>query len=178
MSDKTRKRINKWASLISREAVYQTSDAIEVESNEHYEIAQRRVFFDDVLLITYHRERGVFYLVATGIVTLFFVGMAVMFFAMVPNAGAGALIFLAFGLPSLIAFVLRLAFGVDVITVFGRRSRAILRFRLRKQLARETYGQLCATVRAAQRRLEQEYAAEAAADAPPVTESPELPPAG
>ena len=62
-----------------------------------------------------------------------------------------AIFFGAFGLPALIAFLTRLLLGVDVVTVFGRRSKTNLRFALRKQRAREVYGTICAAVRNAQR---------------------------
>ena len=41
--------------------------------------------------------------------------------------------------------------GRDVVTVFGRRSKAVLRFgSFRKQRAREVYGHVCAAVRRGQ----------------------------
>jgi hypothetical protein len=147
-----RTRISSWATLSTREAVYQTADGIEVDSSEQFELIRRRVLFEDVRLVTYHRWRGVAFLLTTGIFTLFFFTMG----AVVASIGGGeswiaASVFFAMGLPALVAFGLRLALGVDIITVFGRRSKAVIRFSFRKRRAREAYGTICATVRGAQR---------------------------
>lgn len=146
-----RTRIARWSTAVTRETVYQTANGIEVDSSEQFELVRRRVFFDDVRLVTYHRIRGTAFLLTTGILALFFVGMAVIMTAVSDATWAVALIFLAFALPFLIAFTLRLIVGVDVITVFGRRSKAVLRFSFRKERARQVYGTICAAVRNAQR---------------------------
>ena len=179
MSDADRKRIGKWASAVAREAVFQTPEGLEVETNEHYEVTTRRVFFEDVQLVTYHREYGTLYLTLTGIFALGFT-VLVVFLANLPNeAWVMSIVFGMFGLPFLIAFLLRAIFGVDVVTVFGRRSKAAIRFRFRKKRARTVYGQICAAVRAAQRRREEEFAAEEVAAQPAVSaeEQPPMPPA-
>lgn len=147
-----RTRISRWATISTREAVYQTADGIEVDSSEQFELVRRRVLFEDVRLVTYHRQRGVAFLLATGIFALFFFAIG----AFVASIGGGeswiaALIFFVMGFPALVAFGLRLALSVDVITVFGRRSKAVIRFGFRKRRAREVYGTICAAVRGAQR---------------------------
>jgi hypothetical protein len=89
----------------------------------------------------------------------------------------GALVMLLIGLPAIVSFVLRLMFRLDVITVFGRRSKASIRFGLRKQRARQLYAQICAAVKSAQDRMAREIAAEETAAAPPETEEmPPMPP--
>jgi hypothetical protein len=181
LTNPDRKRIGKWASAVAREAVYQTPEGIEVETNEHYEVTTRRVFFEDVQLVTYHREYGKLYLTLTGIFALGFT-ILVIFLANLPNqAWVIAIMMGIFGAPFVIAFLLRLIFGVDVVTVFGRRSKAAIRFKYRKKRARVIYGQICSAVSAAQRRREEEFAAAdaAVAEQPPVTgeEQPPMPPA-
>lgn len=172
----TRTLIGKWTSTISRIRVYELPDSLEIESNEQFEVSKRRVFLDDVELVTYHRRRGVAYLVLTGLIATFgnffiLLGIFIGGDAVAPLAIMGGII----GVPSTLAFLARLIWGLDIITVFGRRSKLALRFRLRKQKAREVYGHICAIVRDAQRRKAAEYAAEA----PPVAteEAPPLPPA-
>lgn len=175
MSDE-RKQIGKWTSLVAREKVFQTADGIEIDSNEHYEVARKRVFFDDVMLITYHREKGVAYLIAVGILAFVFCGMGLMALSFNVAFWPMALVLLVIGFPAFVSFMLRLALGVDVITVHGRRSKAAIRFRYKKRRARELYGQLCATVRNTQRKREMQYAAEEAANAPPAIPAEEMPP--
>lgn len=146
-----RKVLARWRTLGSREAVYQTADGLEVESNQQYEIIERRVLFEDVLLVTLHRYIGVAYPLVMGLFTALFLGIGILILSINVDALAAAAVFGAIGAPFLIALLLRVMFGVDVITVFGRRSKAIMRFSLRKKRAREVYGQVCAAVRNAQR---------------------------
>jgi hypothetical protein len=81
------------------------------------------------------------------------------------SAWPATIIFVIVGFPALIAFALRLMFRVDVITVFGKRTKAAIRFRLRKKRAREAYAQIVAAVQTAQQRMAREIAAEEAASA-------------
>ena len=91
------------------------------------------------------------------------------------NLWPAAIPFLIFGTPALIAFALRLMFRLDIITVFGKRTKASIRFRLRKARARAVYEQIIAAVRSAQARMAREIAAE---EAPVVVaeEQPPMPP--
>jgi hypothetical protein len=146
-----RKLLSRWRTAVSNEAVYQTADGLEVESNQQYEVVERRVLFDDVLLVTLHRHIGVAYPLVTGVIAAFFIGIGIVILSVNVDAWAAAAIFGGIGAPFLLALLLRVMFAVDVITVFGRRSKAILRFGLRKKRAREVYGQVCAAVRNAQR---------------------------
>ncbi|HET8798601.1 MAG TPA: hypothetical protein VFO89_12995 [Thermoanaerobaculia bacterium] len=146
-----RKRLSRWASISTREVAYQTVDGIEVDSSEQFELIRRRVLFEDVRLVTYHRQRGVLFPLLNGLFVLFCFAMAALVGSIGDDGWIGALVFIAIGMPSLIALVLRLIYGVDVITVFGRRSRVSIRFSFRKQRAREVYGTLCAAARNAQR---------------------------
>ena len=150
MSTPPRVRLSRSSSIVGREAVFQLPDGLEVESMAFYDVTRRRVFFDDVLLVTYHREAGPIYLVSTAVIGLIFVAIAVAILAADTNFWPAALVFLIFGLPVLALFIIRLIFGLDVITVFGRRSKARLTFGMRKARAREVYGQICAAVRRTQ----------------------------
>ena len=165
--------IGKWATIVTREKVYQTPEGLEIEINEHYEISQRRVFFEDVQLVTYHREYGRLYLWLTGVFSAGFLALVLYLSTLGQAALVVGIVFGLFGLPFLIAFLLRALFGVDVVSVFGRRSKAAIRFRIRKRRAREVYGQICAAVRAAQRAI-----IPAESPAPPLPDSAiPLPPA-
>lgn len=154
--DPSRRLVGKSTSLSGSELVYQTADGFEVEKTEHYEIEEQRVLFDDVLLVTIHRELGVPFVIFTGLISLFFLAFALFFFFVDEETWPAGLIFLLIGSPAIIAFLVRLIFRVDVVTIFGRRSKASMRFRIRKRRAREVYGKVCAAVRNAQRRREPE----------------------
>jgi hypothetical protein len=146
-----RKLLGRNATFASRETIWQTDDGFEVETNIHYEISKRRVLFDDVLLVTIHRTSTPVYLAFTALFGLFFIGLGAMVLSLPRDAWPAAIPFFVIGAPSLVAFFLRLIYGLDVVTIFGRRSKAAIRFAMRKQRAREIYGQVCAAVRAAQR---------------------------
>jgi uncharacterized integral membrane protein len=148
----TRKVLGKSRSLGTRATIYQGADALEIEVSERYDVIEKRVLYDDVLMVTIHREKGVFYLILTALIALFFLGIGILIVSVNVDAWPAAIVFGVFGLPALIAFLTRLLLGVDVVTVFGRRSKTDLRFALRKQRAREAYGTICAAVRNAQRR--------------------------
>ncbi len=147
-----RKLLGKSRTLGSRAEIYQVDDGLVIEASEQYDIVQRRVLFDDVLMVTIHREMGALYLAGTGVIALFFLGIALLILSLNIDAWPAAVIFAIFGAPAFLAFLLRLFLGIDIVTIFGRRSKATVRFALRKQRAREAYGSICAAVRSAHRR--------------------------
>ena len=77
-------------------------------------------------------------------------------------------------MPFVAAFVLRLALKIDVITVFGKRTMACMKFSLRKARAREIYRDLTRKIRACQ---EKAAAAMPKPAPPPAPEVPLPPPA-
>jgi len=174
-----RKLIGRSSSLFSRDAVWQVPDGLEVETSDQYDITRRQVLFQDIFFVTHHRMFGVGYLVATGLISLFFVGIAML---VIGIGGAdewvAALVILGIGMPAILSFLLRLLFRLDVITIYGKRSKASIRFRLRKQRARQVYAQICATVRNAQTHMARAIEAEEAAQAPTILieELPPMPP--
>ena len=147
-----RKLLGKSRAVGSRAMVYQVADGLEIEVNEQYDVVHKRVLFDDVILVTIHREMGAAYLAVMALITAFFFGMGVLMLSIDVDAWPAALGFGVFGLPSAILFLIRFFAGIDVVTVFGRRSKAAIHFALKKKRAREVYGSICAAVRSAQRR--------------------------
>src|SRR3954453_21391521 len=101
MNPDKRKRLGRNAGVMSREAVYETADAIESESREGYDVTRKRVLFEEVLLVTIHTELGTGYFVVTLLMTLILGSIAVVlqFGAHVPIA---AIIVAILGLPFLI----------------------------------------------------------------------------
>ena len=174
MSAERRTLIGRSTSLVGREAIWQIPDGLEIQSKESYEVVRRRVLFEDITFVTYHRQYGVGYLLVTGLIALLFFTIAI---AIIAGAGfeawPAAIPFAIIGLPALIGFSLRLMFRLDVITVFGKRTKASIRFRLRKKRAREVYAQIVAAVRAAQSRMAREIATETQ---PVIAEPPPMPP--
>ena len=146
--------LNRSWTALGTDTIYLAADSVDVDASRAYMVVRRRVVFDDVSLVTLHHERGVAFLVVTGGFGAFFLALSIFMVAVNFDMWPAAIPFFAIGLPLLIAFLLRLAKGRSVVTVFGRRSRAVLRFgTFRSERAREVYGQLCAAVRRAQSRI-------------------------
>jgi hypothetical protein len=166
------------SSLATRGAVYEVEDGLEVETSDHYEISRQRVLYGDILLVTLHRSVGwTFVLINLGIVA-FFITMAGLMLTLSADKEmwyvAGT--FAAFGSPFLLAALLRLAFRVDEVTVWGRRSQASLRYTFRKGKARRLYEEIAEKVGTAQAQLRAQYDAESAAAPPPPPPAGETPP--
>jgi len=131
--------------LGSVERFYRTRDAIEVDELEGYDVSRRRVLFDEVILVTHHREVG-WAFVVTMLILLTFAGFFTMLIAVVDfKSGVVATLFLV--LPALAALVLRLVLRVDVVTVQGPRTRARIPFWFHKDRAREVFRLVCRLTR-------------------------------
>lgn len=152
--------------------VFEIEGGLEVDENSFVEIERTRVYFDDVLGMTYHRQWGALFLVAMGLGVLFFGGIGAL--ALAGDAEPGvAIVFALIALPFLAGFILRLILKVDVITVYGKRTMARLRFPIRKARAREIYQDLERKIRASQAKA---AASQPKPPPPPVPDLP-LPPA-
>lgn len=136
--------------------VYRTADAIEVDEIEGTDVTRRRVLLEEVLLVTHHREYGTAFVVTTAAIATVFGGLGALLAAMDPTAGL--VMFGLAGLPALLALAWRLALRLDVVTVYGRRTKASLRFSLRKARGREVYLLVCRLARDRQERLARQRA--------------------
>lgn len=158
-----RRYLGRMHTLAERVRTYWTDEALEVDRLDNYEIRRRRVFFDEILLVTLHSTRGV-------LVSLFPLILAMLFalLAAVSNAEPqvsrvfwlGAALLLGFGIG--VAVV-----PVWVVTVYGKRTRARMHFRMRQGKAREIYAEICRAASDAQRALAARLAAEAPEPPPP-----------
>ncbi|MEK6376154.1 MAG: hypothetical protein AABO58_26060 [Acidobacteriota bacterium] len=173
MSAGQRTLLGRNTGVAERQTVYESADGLEIESIEQYERSRAMVLFEDVVLVTYHRELGwPMVVLNAALASVFFLIGGLIFAA--NSSMAVAAIFAAFGIPSLVLIIVRLARQVDVISVFGRRSKAVIRFPYRKRRAREIYGHLCARTRQIQEQIGSENAGYETARA----EEPPAPPSG
>lgn len=153
-----RRLLGKAHSWSERVRVFWTDEALEVDQADNYEIRRRRVFFDEILLVTLHSTRGgvlpwVLALLAVpcGLFALAFTG---------EEADAGRVfLVMAIVLGALAAIAALLP--VWVVTAFGRRTRARMNFRLREGRARAVYAEICRAAGETQRALAERLAAEA-----------------
>ena len=138
MTPAKRKLLGRNTGVMLRETVYETADAIESEAHEGYEVTRTRVLFEEVLLVTIHREVGLPYVITMAIAAIIFGGS-----------------FGILALPFFIGCLVRLVLKLDYVSVFGRRSKAAMRFSLRKRRAREVYGRICSRALEVQRSMVQ-----------------------
>ena len=157
--------------LSSVERVYRTRDAIEVDELEGYDVTRRRVLFDEVLLVTRHKEIGWAFVVAM-LAFITFMGFMSLAIGIV-DAGTGLGTALFFVLPFVVLLALRLVLQVDIVTVHSRRTRARIPFWFQKDRAREVFQLIVRLAREHQDRLAQAQQA-----ARPPRPEPPSPPAG
>ncbi|MCU1245503.1 MAG: hypothetical protein JWN02_1413 [Acidobacteria bacterium] len=160
-----RKLLGRFRGIATNQSIYEVADGIEIDESDNFEMQRRRVLYEDVLYVTHHREVGVAFPVINACLALsFFFGGAA---AYANGSTPAALIIAASGLPFAVASIVRMIVGVDIITIFGRRSRARIRYPFRKKKARQVYGQICARTRQLQTQLARELRDQEAAAPPP-----------
>ena len=155
-----RKLLGKRADLAGREWTWLTADALELD--EHgalIELRRRRILFDEVELVTLHRARRWALIIVMLVIAGFFtaISMAVVLFNHGEAEGrmqAGLIGSAILSSPFLAIAALQLIAGSDVITVFGRRTTARMRFLLRKSRARQVYATIGNAVRVASQKIE------------------------
>jgi hypothetical protein len=140
----SRKLIGRTSQIATRQRVYRVPDGLEVDDVDHYEVHRSRVFYDDIVLITFHRTRGLWFNLVTGSAGVLFAVIA--FVIGTDETSVGSWVFTFFSAPFLVLVLLRLVLAVDEINVYGRRTSAKLRFWFRKRRARALFDELTATV--------------------------------
>jgi hypothetical protein len=133
-------------------AVYKTANAFEIDELEGTSGVRRRVFFEDVFLVTYHREIGTaFALILGGVCLVLGLATLALFVEGLRSKTAGSMVGAGIvGLltaPFLLVFLNRVIRKKDVITIFGRHGRARMEFEWRKTKARQVFLDICKAVR-------------------------------
>lgn len=169
-----RRYLGRAQTLSERVRTYWTDEALEVDRADNYEIRRRRVFFDEILLVTLHNTRG-FLISVVPLCLALFCAVIALATRDEPDASLGFWIFAAV----FVAFAVgAAATPVWVVTVYGKRTRARMHFRLRQAKARGVYAEISRAAADAQRALAQRLVDEIPEPPPPplpLSES-ELPP--
>lgn len=155
--------------VAERVRVYRTAEALEIDQMEYYNVRRRRVFFDEVELVTLHSTRGMVAGAAVWGVLALLVGIS----AAPAGRNAGYVLFSAAGAFAL-GCLISLVAPVWTVTVFGKRTRARIRFRLRGGKARRVYDDICRAVAEAQEAAALRYAAQRP-QPPPLPPMPPIP---
>jgi hypothetical protein len=167
------------AAWMERVRVYRTDEALEVAHISYVEVSLTRVFFDEVRLLTLHRSFG----------------GRILWLLMVLTALCGLGLLAGNSVPEIYNFFLVVTLAVaawtlvtallprSIVTVYGKRARARMRFPYRAGKARRVYDDLCRRVGDAQARVRAAAAPAAASPAeepwpsPPAAAAPLEPPA-
>jgi hypothetical protein len=126
--------------LAMRTRVYLAADAVEVDEIEGYTGNRKRVLLDEVLLVTLDRRRSGAALALLGILALFFPITFGFSFSALDDTWIVASAIMSS--PFLLAFIIYAWLGTDHVTVFGKRTTAVMAFTLRKGKARRTFALL------------------------------------
>lgn len=153
--------------LAERVRVYWTEKGLEVDSSEGYEIRRTRVFFDEIQLVTLHSQLGGAMSLLSLILALL-AGIVASALTQSEPLSSRAMWWTALALAVLAAVLF--VIPKWVVTVFGRRTRARLIFRLRERKARDIFARICQAADEAQRGLR------ASAPSPEPERNVELPP--
>lgn len=154
-----RKILARSSNIATRQSVYRIDDGLEIDEVDHYEVHRSRVLYEDVILVTYHRSRGRWFLIVTGAMALTFILISMM--VALSDTTAGLIIGGMTAVPFILLFLLRAIFGVDEVNVYSRRSRARLRFWFRKSRAQELFEEISSAVRRRQDAMARRAAAPA-----------------
>lgn len=144
-------------SLHERQHVYLTADALEIDQTDGYDVTRRRVFLNDVVLVTVHHERRwglalTFWMVAGLVAAPGAVAVLIasehgdferVLWVVLGFLGIPAAVLVLLGLVPLLVLT-------PVLSVFGRRTKAAMRFTCRRRRALAVRERLVAAVTAAQ----------------------------
>jgi uncharacterized membrane protein len=142
---KGREKLGRRVAFSHREYVYAARDCFEIDEVEGYDVTRKRVFYDDVVLVTRHRFRPWAPIVLSGLLSLLAGLFAFSLHREVGRAFGFTLFALTLALVTLT--VLLVAVGGDAVTVQGKRTQARMDFVLRRGRALEVYRRACRLAR-------------------------------
>lgn len=169
---KKRELIGRWNDVATRQSIYRTEAGLEIDNLDHFEVSRKRVFYDDILLVTRHRYIGPWF-----VGLMLFLGIGFASIGVTLREKPAIITFALIGAPFLLTALVRVLARVDVVTVFGKRSRAQMRFIFRKAKARRLVEEISAKAREAQQRLADEIRASEPPEPPAAIDEVPMPPA-
>jgi hypothetical protein len=173
MADRMRIHVGGSRRMGVRYRIYRTENALEIDEIEDNEIRRTRLFYDEVLLVTRHRAVPWMQVVVASVLLLLTAAFSVLASMGPPHDGRMLGFTALFWGPMLLAVILLAVVQVDVVTIYGKRTRARLEFFLRKGRAAQVFQQICRDANDHQARLRREVAAAApqpAVERPPLAD--------
>ena len=142
---KGREKLGRRVAFSHREYVFATRDSFEIDEVDGYDVTRKRVFYDDVVLVTRHRIVPWALIVLCSLLTLL-AGLVAFSLQRELGRGFGFTLFVL-TLTLLILTVLLVAIGGDAVTVQGKRTQCRMDFVLRRGRAIEVYRRACRLAR-------------------------------
>ncbi len=171
-----RRYLGRVQTVSERVRTYWTDEALEVDLADNYEIRRRRVFFDEILLVTLHMTRRGLLAALLPLTLALVLAVAALTTSASGELSASRYFWAGAALLGGLALGLMIA-PVWVVTVYGKRTRARMHFRLRQAKAREIYAEICRAAADAQRALADRLIREIPQPPPPLPLSEsEIPP--
>jgi uncharacterized membrane protein len=153
---KGREKLGRRVAFSHRRYVYATRDCFEIDEIEGYDVTRKRVFYDDVVLVTRHRMVPWAPIVLSGLLSL--VGGLTAFGLRGEAHGVAGFTVFVLILALVTLTVLLVAVGGDAITIQGKRTQARMDFVLRRGRAIEVYRRACRLARERQQRIARQAA--------------------
>jgi hypothetical protein len=145
-----REKLGSRSRFSHREHVYRARDCFEVDEVEGYDVTRKRVFYDDVVLVTRHRfvpwAQAILLLVVGGLLGLLALGLR-------SEARTASFVLFLLTMALLLVVVLLFSVGGVAVTVQGKRTQARMDFVLRPRRAADVYARACRLVRERQARV-------------------------
>jgi hypothetical protein len=167
VSERKRERIGVTRGLVERENVYRCNDAIEIESMAGYDVEIKRVFFNDVEMITWHQRFSKPGLWIGGLSVVAGLLLWILIATTVPDEAAFWIGFWVLFLPN-VPVLLWFLWPYWYVTIFGRRTSARMCWHFRKAQSWRVYEELAREISDYQQR----HGIQVTASSPPSYLSP------
>ena len=169
-----RKKLGASRGVSLRHCVFRIAEGLEIDDVDHFSVRRRRVFFEDVVLVTLHSSVARAHVIVHALLAFIVLGIAIACFT--ADAPEGGWVFVAIASPFVVFALLHLTARTHTVTVFGRRTRARIDVRFSRAKAQRRFEELSMAASSRQREIRSEIAAADPLVAPPPA-SPEAPPA-
>lgn len=144
MAEGRRKPLGRRSGLFQREKVFLIADGLEIDDVDFATIRRTRVFFEDIHSIALHRHHKSWRAIVSLLLALPFLISGLF------TDGETRTVLLIISTPFIALAVILFMIGIDVVTVRGLRTKAIMEFIFQKGTARRVFEQIASLTRRAQ----------------------------
>lgn len=143
MAEGRRKPLGRRSGLFQREKVFLIAEGLEVDDVDFATVRRTRVFFEDIHSIALHRHHKSWRSLISLLLALPFLISGLLI-----DEGRGVLLLIS--TPFIALSAILLIIGIDVVTVRGLRTKAVMEFLFMKGRARRVFERIASLTRRAQ----------------------------